>query len=1236
MKSKNLSCVFALASVALALSSCGSGNEENNQPDKHEHNLTLVSEVAASCTHEGMKEHYTCDGCDLLFDADKNETTSADLTIQKTAHNYGSPVIEWVDEHTHNEMRSTISCQNVGCNESKSEVKSAVRGADNPAPTCTTDGKAVYEATFSEEFGGKQSLKVNLPATGHSFASEWSKDENYHWHAATCEHTTEIDAKAEHTWDSGEITTQPGCETDGVITYTCTVCDATKTETIDPTGHTYAKDWSKNDTHHWHAATCGHDLKQDYEEHAWDEGQVTTPATCTSDGVRTYTCGTCGATKTEVIVQTGHEAKTAWETSAEKHWHECAHDDCDAKLEEADHSFVVVPGEHVDPTCTSKGTEVYECSVCGYKKSEEIAMNAHDYQDKSSTAFKFEESATWKECSVCKDVKDYVKTEDAPWIDQSAGLDSEELNAWYSSLVNSVSEYDKDTHTMITGGISDEGAAIGDLLCVAVDSEAVQGKKYVSMEVTMDKGTNGWADFMFGINHNVPGKISSRGYAHALVLEGTQTWENYAPELSIIDVATGASLKGGSIMNKKVELTFNISGATEPIKNVYFGTSLNDCTITVHSITFKDTLCGHTLSQIGTVQGVDTPYKYDFGGSYEACTECGLVIDETNKIEAPWVNVLPTNSNQIVKGNNFTAGNFDPATKTFTSTDACYLGFNVNPSALTGKKYLSITLTANRNTGASWGPDLYLMVNRNASTTQSDLKTRVYTPNPLNNSWGSEVVLPGETITDPETGAALNGVNCFQGKKFTITIDVSSVEAINNVWFGSDCPAIFVIDDITFKDTLCGHQASDLQTIQGAEKAFKYDFGGSYVACKECGKIHDDSQTTPAPWVKVPFTAFSKLSQSTNTGYNNTLVENDQGLKYTGYYNGGAVADNLQEYSTGRNIISITIKPSKCSWGTNFYLRVHKLDMQDSHLLLPVNQFYSGTLANFINAGGKIYNEAGQEVSAIDNTHFFTFEYDCSSKLGAGEAIKSVTVWSGWDSDDSGTDYANAELASFTIKDLTFKSSFCGCVESTPEEVHTGSVCGTQCSGCGALLSNMINSMQKAAPAAHTDAFSYETGVTFDGKANCLKTHSAELENTDAMGWLTNYKVYLKGLVANARASGKTLISFMVYVDGPRTDNMRFTWGVGNNASMAQADHWNDPCLLQGTTNVATNSTITDVGGSAAKLVGKQWRIITVDVSDDYYADYADFALGACFDSSNESSTIDAYITNITCTAPQA
>ena len=127
--------------------------------------------------------------------------------------------------------------------------------------------------------------------------------------------TKEIPATGAHTWDNGTVTTEPTETTPGVRTYTCTVCGATRTETIPATGeHTFV--FTKNV-----APTCtteGYDLytcsgcgateKRNSKPalgHKWDSGTVTTEPTETTPGVRTYTCTVCGQTKNEIIPATG-------------------------------------------------------------------------------------------------------------------------------------------------------------------------------------------------------------------------------------------------------------------------------------------------------------------------------------------------------------------------------------------------------------------------------------------------------------------------------------------------------------------------------------------------------------------------------------------------------------------------------------------------------------------------------------------------------------------------------------------------------------------------------------------------------------------------------------------------------------------------------------------------------------------------------------------------------------------
>jgi len=114
--------------------------------------------------------------------------------------------------------------------------------------------------------------------------------------------------KEAHNWDEGLITTPATHTVIGVMTYTCEDCEATKTEDVPILiGHTYSG-WAKlNDEQHQKVCECGNAIA---ENHNWDEGVPTTPATYTSDGVMTYTCDDCRATYTEIIPKLSISADT--------------------------------------------------------------------------------------------------------------------------------------------------------------------------------------------------------------------------------------------------------------------------------------------------------------------------------------------------------------------------------------------------------------------------------------------------------------------------------------------------------------------------------------------------------------------------------------------------------------------------------------------------------------------------------------------------------------------------------------------------------------------------------------------------------------------------------------------------------------------------------------------------------------------------------------------------------------
>ena len=158
-----------------------------------------------------------------------------------------------------------------------------------------------------------------------------------------------------HAWNAGKITTAPQCEKEGVKTYTCTKCGATKTEAVEATGHqhteirnakeaecettgytgdTYCTDCNKKlkegvvieltghqnievrdaveatckkagYTGDIYCLKCGKQISTGIEipakAHSWGTGKITKPASYTKTGIKTYTCKICGTKRTEAI-----------------------------------------------------------------------------------------------------------------------------------------------------------------------------------------------------------------------------------------------------------------------------------------------------------------------------------------------------------------------------------------------------------------------------------------------------------------------------------------------------------------------------------------------------------------------------------------------------------------------------------------------------------------------------------------------------------------------------------------------------------------------------------------------------------------------------------------------------------------------------------------------------------------------------------------------------------------------
>ncbi len=156
----------------------------------------------------------------------------------------------------------------------------------------------------------------------HTYADNWSHDEQEHWHAAACAHTSERKDVEAHSFDEGVITTSATHLAEGVMTYLCK-CSYAKTETIGKvTEHTWG-DWEADgNDKHTRSCACG---ETGSEAHSWNTGEITAQPTHVAEGVKTYTCTVCTHTKTEPIAKLTEHTWGNWEADGnDNHTRSCA------------------------------------------------------------------------------------------------------------------------------------------------------------------------------------------------------------------------------------------------------------------------------------------------------------------------------------------------------------------------------------------------------------------------------------------------------------------------------------------------------------------------------------------------------------------------------------------------------------------------------------------------------------------------------------------------------------------------------------------------------------------------------------------------------------------------------------------------------------------------------------------------------------------------------------------------
>ena len=451
-------------------SRCGGTKTEDIPKTKHDYEEHVVK--APTCTEKGVS-YYVCKNCGL--------TTSRHQT-PATGHIHTEVRNQKDATYKENGYTGDTYCKDCGKKlETGTVIPKLVEKEHDygewvldQAPTCKKYGArhrickncGDRDVDVLDKVDHTWELVSTTPAT-------CTIGEIQHYKCSVCGETKDVTLSnplGEHSWDNGKVTKKATCTEDGEKTYTCTVCNTTKTEVISATGHqhkevrnakkaTCTEDGYTGDTY---CKDCGEKLETGSVikklGHTWDNGVITKEATETEEGVKTYTCKTCGETKTESIPVTSHHwdqgtiTKKATCTENGEKTYRCTDADCDktyvetipatghqhtevrdkkdATCEKDGYSgdtyckdcgqliskgaIVKATGHSWDSgkvteaaTCKKEGTKTYTCKNCGETKTESIPKTEHQWDNGKVTkeATCKEEGSKTYTCSICGDTK---------------------------------------------------------------------------------------------------------------------------------------------------------------------------------------------------------------------------------------------------------------------------------------------------------------------------------------------------------------------------------------------------------------------------------------------------------------------------------------------------------------------------------------------------------------------------------------------------------------------------------------------------------------------------------------------------------------------------------------------------------------------------------------------------------------------------------------------------------------
>ena len=197
------------------------------------------------------------------------------------------------------------------CGQTKTEAINTIdhfyRNVSIVAPTCTADGSITYTCSMCN---GTKTEVVTARHTYHATVDIVADCYNKGQISFKCDcGATDTPKVTDYVHKfTTQVTVEPTHDTEGVLTKTCSVCNTVETEAI-PVKHDKTMVTAMTAPSCFYAGSityycslCQESITETIEATHSYESEVTTPATCTTNGVLRHTCQYCKYSHTDIIV----------------------------------------------------------------------------------------------------------------------------------------------------------------------------------------------------------------------------------------------------------------------------------------------------------------------------------------------------------------------------------------------------------------------------------------------------------------------------------------------------------------------------------------------------------------------------------------------------------------------------------------------------------------------------------------------------------------------------------------------------------------------------------------------------------------------------------------------------------------------------------------------------------------------------------------------------------------------